>query len=178
MSDNSEQYNRGGLWAFVLSMSFIFCFMVYLVTFHKGVILDEKVVDPKGEGAAALSFDLSKVAEPWVSSPEMITHGKKLFVSTCALCHGNEAKGDGPGGMGLNPRPRNIVEGKWTQGGGLTDHFKVVSNGIPNSSMASFKGQLTQPERWAIVHFMESVTQNKSKEDSAKVAEFAKSYKD
>ncbi len=180
MSDNSsqnDQYNKGGMIAFVFSMAFVFIFMFYLSFIHEGVKLDEKVVDPHLPGAAAVVFDVTKVAEPWVSSPEMIAHGKKVLVSTCALCHGNEGKGDGPGGAGLNPKPRNFVEGKWTQGSGLTDLFKVVSNGIPNSSMAGFK-QLKIADRWAVVHFIESITQNKSKEDAAKVAEFAKSYKD
>ncbi|MCE2944074.1 MAG: hypothetical protein LW828_05040, partial [Xanthomonadaceae bacterium] len=27
------------------------------------------------------------------------------------MCHGNEGKGDGAAGAGLNPKPRNLVEG-------------------------------------------------------------------
>lgn len=183
MSENlntnpSDQHNQGGLVAFVASMIFVFGFMFYLVAFDKGVVLNENVVDPHAPGAAAAMFDVTQVAEPWVSSDEMIAHGKKVYLAQCALCHGNEAKGNGPGGMGLNPRPRDLVEGKWTQGGGHLNHFKVITNGIPGTSMAAFKAQTKIPDRWAIVHFIESVTQNKSKDDPAQVAEFAKSYKD
>jgi cytochrome c553 len=38
---------------------------------------------------------------------------KEMFVSRCAPCHGNEGKGDGPGAVALNPKPRNYTDGAW-----------------------------------------------------------------
>lgn len=178
-SNPSDQHNQGGLIAFLFSMVFVFGFMIYLVALHPGVDLDEKVVDPNQlQSTGAPAFDITKVTEPWVETPEIITYGQKVFANSCSLCHGNLGKGDGSAGMGLNPRPRNLVEGVWTRGPAMTDHFKVVSNGIPGSSMASFKAQIKIPDRWALVHFINSITQNKSKETPAQIAEFAKSYKD
>lgn len=46
-------------------------------------------------------------------------------------------------------------------------------NGIPNGSMASFK-HLKVADRWAIIHFIESITENKSKDNIAKVADLRK----
>ncbi len=178
-SNSSDQHNQGGLIAFLGSMIFVFGFMIYLVAFHAGVELDEKVVDPTLQAVSVEpTFDIAKVTEPWVETPEIIAHGKKVFGNNCALCHGNEGKGDGTAGMGLNPRPRNLVEGKWTQGSGLTDHFNVVSNGIAGSSMASFKAQIKVPDRWALAHYINSITENKSQQTPVQIAEFAKSYKD
>lgn len=180
MSDGStgsnEKYNRGGLIAFMFSMAFVCLFFIYIVLIHPGIQLDEKVVDPNAKdasGKAIIAFDASKVPEPWVTSPDMIAHGKKVFQTNCAICHGNEGKGDGPSGMGLNPKPRNLVEGKWTQGEGAISHYKVLQNGIPGGSMASFK-HFKKADRWALIHFIDSITNNKSKDDPAKVAEFAK----
>lgn len=176
--DHSNHHNRGGLYAFMFSMVFIFAFFFYLVAIHKGVDLDEKVVDPHApvaEGTAP-AFDIEKVSEPWVSSEEMIAHGQKVFAANCALCHGAEGKGDGAAGQGLNPKPRNLVEGKWTEGAGAISHFKVVTNGIPGSSMASF-AHLKVGDRWALVHFIQSITQNKGSDDPAAIAEFAKTAK-
>ncbi len=178
-SNSSDQHNQGGLIAFVGSMIFVFGFMIYLVAFEKGIDLDEKVVDPTLQAASAEpTFDISKVSEPWVETPEIIAHGKKVFSNNCALCHGNEGKGDGTAGMGLNPKPRNLVEGKWTKGSGLSDHFNVISNGIAGGSMASFKAQIKVADRWALVHYINSITENKSTQTPVQIAEFAKTYKD
>lgn len=179
MSDSEEKYNRGGMIAFIFSMAFVFCFFIYLVAIHPGVNLDEKVVDPAAVSnePAAPAFDITSVKEPWVANPQVVEYGKKVFSTNCSMCHGPEGKGDGPAGASLNPRPRNLVEGKWTQGPGITDHFKVVTNGIPGSSMAAFGASIKTADRWAVVQFINSITQNKSTETPEKIAEFAKTAK-
>jgi mono/diheme cytochrome c family protein len=172
---SDEKYNRGGMIAFIFSMVFVFSFFVYVAYIHPGVDLGENVVDPKAAGAVA-AFDINKVAEPWVSSPEMVEYGQKLFKMNCTMCHGNEGKGDGPSAAGINPKPRNLVEGKWTQGEGLIAHFNVLTKGITGTSMGAY-AHFKPADRWAIVHFVDSITENKSKDDLAKVAEFAKTAK-
>ncbi|WP_413291871.1 c-type cytochrome [Bdellovibrio sp. HCB185ZH] len=177
MSENKDHYNRGGLFAFMFSMAFVFAFFFYLVVVNKGVDLAENVIDPNAPAAATGPvFDITTVKEPWVETPEMITYGQKFFKTNCAMCHGDTGHGDGAAGAALNPKPRNLVEGKWTQGDGAINHFKVVTNGIPNSSMAAF-GHFKAADRWAVVHFINSITNNKSKDDPAKVAEFGKTAK-
>lgn len=177
MSEGSEKYNRGGLIAFMFSMAFVMAFFVYIVAIHPGVDLQENVVDPKapstGPADILAQFDIASVKEPWVSSPELVEYGHRLFKANCLMCHGAEGKGDGPAGQGLNPKPRNFVEGKWTQGEGITSHFKVLQKGIAGGSMASFK-HFKPSDRWAILQFIESITTNKSKEDAATIATFAK----
>ncbi|RYZ75827.1 MAG: cytochrome c, partial [Proteobacteria bacterium] len=121
-------------------------------------------------------FDITTVKEPWVANEEVVAYGAKLFNTNCAMCHGDKGLGDGPAGMALNPRPRNLVEGKWTQGGGDIAHFKVITNGIPGTSMAAF-GHFKVADRWAIVQFVESITKNKSSDTPEQIAEFAKTAK-
>jgi mono/diheme cytochrome c family protein len=179
MSDQQDNYNHGGLLAFMFSMVIVFAFFFYIVVVHKGVDLQQKEVDPNAPvaaGEAKLAFDASKVVEPWVSTPEMVAHGQKVFQTNCAMCHGAEGKGDGAAGQGLNPKPRNLVEGNWKMGAGLIAKFNVTTNGIPGSSMAAF-GHLKLADRWAMAHWIQSITQNKGSDDPAKVAEFAKTAK-
>ncbi|NUN06596.1 MAG: cytochrome c [Bdellovibrio sp.] len=175
MSENRDEYNRSGLIAFAFSMVFCFAFFFYLVVVNKGVDLGENVVDPNApvaEGAVP-AFDIAQVKEPWVSTPEIVAYGEKVFKTNCAMCHGEKGLGDGAAGAGLNPKPRNLVEGKWTQGGGDIAHFNVLTNGIKGTSMAGYS-HFKAADRWALVMFIESITQNKSTDDPAKVAEFAK----
>ncbi|MCX7978809.1 MAG: cytochrome c [Bdellovibrionaceae bacterium] len=178
MSGRMEEYNRGGMIAFLFSMATVFSFMFYLVFVHGGVDLGENVVDPnapKTEGAAA-AFDITSVAEPWVSTPEIVDYGKKLYATNCAMCHGATGAGDGAAGAGLNPKPRNLIEGKWKLGGGEIGLYKVLTEGIKGTSMASY-AHFKSADRWALVHFIQSITQNKGNDDPAKVAEFAKTAK-
>lgn len=178
MSESRDEYNRGGMNAFIFSMVFVCLFFIYIVAIHPGVNLGEKVVDPTAVAAASgePAFDITTVKEPWVKDEKVVAYGAKVFATNCAMCHGNEGKGDGPAGQGLNPRPRNLVEGKWTQGEGSIAHFKVVTNGIQGSSMAAF-GHFKAADRWALVQFIDSITQNKSKDTPEQIAEFAKTAK-
>src|SRR6185503_5050018 len=41
------------------------------------------------------------------------SQAKEIFKSRCATCHGNEGRGDGPGAIALNPKPRNYHDKDW-----------------------------------------------------------------
>jgi hypothetical protein len=38
---------------------------------------------------------------------------REIFKARCATCHGNEGRGDGPGAITLNPKPRNYHDKEW-----------------------------------------------------------------
>lgn len=179
----NDSYNRGGYIAFLFSMVFSLGFFIYIVAFHPGV--DLKEVKPTtggpeqtvaGGGAPAKKVDVSKIDKPWEPNEDMVAHGASAFANTCAVCHGPKGLGDGPAGMSLNPKPRNLVEGKWKQGGDSIALFNTVTKGIPGTSMAAF-GHLPVKDRWAIVQFIHSITNDKAKDDPAKLAAFAKDAK-
>jgi mono/diheme cytochrome c family protein len=176
MSENRDQYNHGGMLAFIFSMVFVFAFFIYLVAVHPGVDLKENIQTPQPatkQNMVDADVDVSKVTEPWKPNDDMVKHGKKLFAQNCAMCHGPEGHGDGPAGQALNPKPRNLVEGPWKKGGGFIGWFTVLQEGLPGSSMASFK-HFPKNDRWALVQFINSITKAKVQEDPAKVEAFAK----
>lgn len=180
----NDNYNRGGYIAFIFSMAFSLAFFVYIVVIHPGVNIKE-VAEPAaapeqtlagGAAAEQKTIDISKVEKPWVESADVAAHGAKVFATNCALCHGPNGKGDGPAGGSLNPPPRNLVEGKWKVGGDSIALFTTLTKGIAGSSMAAFP-HIPAPERWALVQYIRSITQNKVKDDEAKVETFAKTAK-
>lgn len=176
--NENDHYNHAGLLAFLFSMAFVFCFFIYIVVIHPGVDLGENLQAPVTQSAVAqeADVDISGIKEPWVSNADMVKHGKKIFAANCAMCHGAEGKGDGAAGAALNPKPRNLVEGPWKKGGGYIGLYKVLQEGIAGSSMASY-AHLKTEDRWALVQFINSITNAKVNEDAAKIAEFAKSAK-
>ncbi len=173
-----DDHNRGGMTAFLFSMVFVFLFFIYIVAIHPGVNLEENVRDPAKEAPAdsGPAYDPASNPEPWLPNEKMVAAGAKLFKANCVMCHGEKGMGDGPAGLNLNPRPRNLVEGKWTKGAGTIAHFKVVTGGIPGSSMASY-ANMAVANRWALVQFVESITQNKGNETPAQLQEFGKTAK-
>jgi len=90
-------------------------------------------------------------------NPALMTRGKALFAQTCATCHGPEGKGDGPGGTGLNPKPRNFTQNAgWKNGTRLEDIYKTLDEGIKGSSMVSYN-YLSKKDRMALVHVVQSL---------------------
>ena len=168
MSENHDHHSQGGMIAFLGSVVFVCCFFFYLVFINKGVTLDEKVTTPVRAGS--VKFDLSSVKEPWLSNAEVAAAGQKIFKQNCAMCHGE--KGDSVGGL---PNARNLVEGNWKSGGGHINLFKVLQDGLPGTQMISFKQTLKPFERWAVVNWIETITNNKSKDKPKDISKFATS---
>ncbi len=173
-----NDYNRGGMIAFIFSMVFTFAFFIYVSVIHKGVDLKE-IPEEGAEGATQTmaKFDPSSVSEPWVFSEDMAKHGEKVYSTNCALCHGPKFDGNGPAGMALNPKPRNLVDGGWKKGGTTMALMKTLTEGFaPGSSMASF-GHLPLNDRWAVVHFIRSITKDKPENDESALKAYAQSLK-
>lgn len=173
MDNSPDKHNNGGMIAFIFSIAFCLIFFVYISFIHPGVDLKEVAEEVPAEAVpgAAPTINMAKVEKPWIEDEAVVAHGKKAYATNCAICHGAEGKGDGAAGAGLNPKPRNLVEGKWTVGGDTISLFKTVANGIPGTSMASFK-HIAKNDRWAIVQYVRSITSNKVKDDPAALDKF------
>ena len=177
MAENNQDYNRGGFITFIFTMVFVLSFFVYLVVIHPGVDMGEKVREVEAAQAEAPKvIDITTVKEPWVESADVATYGAGVYKTNCAMCHGEKGLGDGPAGMALMPKPRNLVEGKWKQGGDSVALFKTLTTGIPGSSMAGY-AHFKPADRWALVQFIRSITKDKLADDAAKLKEFAASAK-
>src|SRR4051812_39861455 len=57
--------------------------------------------------AAVNAIDHPAVAET------RLLHGRALYIQNCRCCHGEEAHGDGPAAIMLDPRPRDFNLGKF-----------------------------------------------------------------
>jgi len=90
-----------------------------------------------------------------VSTPELIEKGKVIYQSTCAVCHGAEGAGAGPGSVGLNPAPRNfLIHEGWINGESISGMYTTLQEGTPNSSMIAYDFFLPE-EKFGLIHYIQ-----------------------
>jgi mono/diheme cytochrome c family protein len=88
-----------------------------------------------------------------------IVRGAALFAVHCSLCHGTDARGDGPIAQSLPVRPADLTAAHlWAHTEG--DLFWYVSHGItaPSgaSAMPAFADKLPSDDRWALIDFLKA----------------------
>lgn len=83
------------------------------------------------------------------------TAGATVFKVNCEPCHGPTGKGDGPSGVVLDPRPRDLSTFQHT----VSDDFLFwrVNTGKPGTSMAPWKGILTEEQIWQAIAFIRTL---------------------
>lgn len=195
---SQNSYNKLGLFTFTLSMIASLIVLIYVAFLSGGIDLkevpelktNEKVpgsnapTNPEApaapaNGAAPAAPEAAPAktgaslnqpsTQPWMSSPEAIQHGAQLFAQNCVSCHGPKGEGDGVAGENLSPRPRNLVQGQWKYGGTRLGLMHVLTNGSPGTAMQSYS-YLAVNDRWALVHFVRSITHNLIADNDADVA--------
>ena len=62
-------------------------------------------------------------------SPAHVALGKATYHTTCAPCHGESGKGDGPAAIALNPKPRDHSNGAYMDKLSNDHIFKVITQG-------------------------------------------------
>jgi hypothetical protein len=85
--------------------------------------------------------------------------GAALFAPHCAVCHGAEARGDGPAAKSLPVAPADLTAAHfWAHTEG--DLFWFISHGMsaPSgaSTMPAFGAVLPSDDRWALIDFLKA----------------------
>ena len=165
-----NSYNKYGLYFFTGTVVFSSLWAVFFLVFKNSIDLGEYDKNSRPQISQDESWSEEEKAKPWIPTDRLKAHGAKVYKAQCALCHG--AKGLGDGTPGLVPPPRNLVEGDWQLGGSSKALFSTLQKGIEGTSMVSFK-HLPKQDRWALVHYIRSITNNKVPDSAKELEEFA-----
>jgi mono/diheme cytochrome c family protein len=141
-----------------------FEFLILAAIFGLGIPVFVLLGASDGERLASLAYpnkDVRAVAvEDYQAmvkgSPAAVVEGKDLFQQNCTACHGPEADGKGAAAISLTPSPRNFLDPKavWTRGRQPLDIYRTLSEGSPGTAMAGFSQSLSVKDRWALVHYL------------------------
>lgn len=104
------------------------------------------------------------------STPTQVAEGRTLFEQRCVTCHGAQGKGDGPVGVTLNPRPRNLTSlAGWKRGTRASDVFTTVTLGLAGTQMSGFD-YLPAGQRFALTHYVASLASGRQQDSPATLA--------
>ena len=105
------------------------------------------------EGAHDVSEEATAVENPVEATDESIAQGAEIYVANCAVCHGENGEGDGPGSEALDPPPASLHEDH-VQSNSDGALFHIVSEGVKGTGMPPWEGTLSEDERWHVVNYM------------------------
>jgi mono/diheme cytochrome c family protein len=99
--------------------------------------------------------EVRSMANPVEPTEAVLTEGLEHFADHCAVCHGNNGKGDTEIGRSLYPRAPDM---RATPTQDLSDGelFSIIENGIRLTGMPAWSTGTPEGERasWALVHFI------------------------
>jgi len=79
--------------------------------------------------------------------------GRLLYKESCATCHGEDGRGDGPRAAALEPRPSDFHAAHVGERLSPYQAFNVLTHGIPGTAMAGFE-TLEEHERWDLAFWV------------------------
>lgn len=88
-------------------------------------------------------------------SPEAL--GAKVFATRCALCHGPDGYGNGPGAAALNPKPRNYHDKAYMDSRTDAQLLEVIRNG--KGAMPKWGAILSDAEIQAVLKHVRKLSQ-------------------
>ena len=129
-------------WVGMFYVTIIFA-VLYIPYYHFGGGLlqeqeyEKEVVDAQEAVEKYMAMKGSMVDETnaeLLTSSSALLSGQKIFIASCAACHGQNAEGMvGP----------NLTDKYWLHGGGIKDVFATVKYGVPDKGMISWADQLS-----------------------------------
>lgn len=130
-------------WKYGFYLTIVFAF-VYLVNFHVSGSGKLQIAEYNDEMMKAdletkkrnesntnnVTFESAKL----LTDATALSSGKDIYINKCKVCHGDFAQGVvGP----------NLTDEFWIHGGGISNLFKTITDGVPAKGMISWKAQLT-----------------------------------
>ena len=111
-------------------------------------------------GAQGATEAQAIVRNPIAPTSESVAAGQIVYERYCQTCHGDDGRGDGPGGVGLEPPPADLAIHVPLHGD--ADIFGFIANGIEGTSMVGLSDNLTDDEIWHVINFIRAQADEQS----------------
>lgn len=102
---------------------------------------------------AALSTRLGVSLDELPSGAPSLARGGQIYRESCASCHGDLGRGDGPMAVGLEPKPADLADAAGLRDASPLDFYRRVTIGVVGTAMPAFETRLSTDERWAVAAY-------------------------
>ena len=141
-------------WGFYITIIFSVIYLARYHVFQTAPLQMEEyeiaVARAEAERAAlrATSPDITEETVVFLDSEEDLEIGKTLYVTNCAVCHGQFGEG------GIGP---NLVDDYWIHGGSIRDIFRVTKYGVIERGMTPWQDILTPVQIAQVSSFVKTL---------------------
>jgi len=108
---------------------------------------------PTVGGELPMSRDVAAISlhNPFTATPKRLAHGRKLFETSCAPCHGTDGKGNGMVRFLLAIPPANLTRAQPTE---RSDGYLYSTIRDGSFTMPPYGDALSPEERWDVVLYL------------------------
>jgi high-affinity iron transporter len=96
-----------------------------------------------------LSTRLGITLDELPSRTPAMARGAEVYQANCASCHGALGQGDGPAGLGLNPKPADLSNATALGDQSPLDYYRRITIGVVGTAMPAYELRLSPQDRWA-----------------------------
>ena len=120
------------------------------------ILLVKRTAPPDTVDAAVLrlttvaSSRLGITLDEIPSRAPVLGRGAEVYQTNCASCHGARGRGDGPAGLGLDPRPADLTDAAALADQSPLDYYRRITIGVVGTAMPGFELRLPLQDRWAV----------------------------
>ena len=91
---------------------------------------------------------------PIAPMQDSIAAGQKIYLKTCALCHGKSGDADGPAVIELNIHPAKLSDPKLATESDGSLFWKITTGKKP---MPAFGKRFSETDRWHLVNYIRTL---------------------
>lgn len=93
--------------------------------------------------------------DPLAGDVKAVEKGGRVFNALCWTCHGMTGAGDGPNAAVLQKRPADLRSSMISEQSDGALYWKVTNG---RGEMAAYEQVLSREERWAVVHYIRTLS--------------------
>ncbi len=135
-------------WLFYITIAIGIIYLVRLFVLKSDDLIQKKEYEKAMAEAASLAPQQAPASEfkiEVLTDPASIQNGKAIFDKICFVCH----RADGGGLVGPS-----FADDYWIHGNTIEDMYNVVTNGVLDKGMISYKDQLSPTQRLEVLSYI------------------------